>query len=117
MTTGKIRAHLLQTAEDTQRRELTEAEAATDWKQRQQLREAADNAHSVRLSRIEELAVFFAEIEGRGATTSVFQEMTRILAEQGVDEASTCHAPKARRIVTDTVETSHRPFPYFSSWM
>lgn len=87
MTTGKIRAHLLQTAEDTQRRELTEAEAATDWKQRQQLREAADNAHSVRLSRIEELAVFFAEIEGRGATTSVFQEMTRILAEQGVDEA------------------------------
>ena len=40
-----------------------------------------------RLDRIEELAASFAEIEARGEATSVFQEMTRILAEQGVDEA------------------------------
>ncbi len=87
VNTEKIRAHLLQTTEETHLRELAEAETATNWKQRQQLREAADNAHRLRLSRIEELAASFAEIEGRGTSTSVFQEMTRILTEQGVDEA------------------------------
>ena len=85
--TEKIRAHLLETAEKTHRRELSEADAATDWKERQRQREAADTAHAVRLSRIEELAASFAEIEGRGKATSVFQEMTRILTEQGVEEA------------------------------
>ena len=87
VNTEKIRAHLRQTTEETHRRELAEAEAATDWKQRQHLRDAAKNAHRVRLSRIEELAVSFAEIEGKGTATSVFQEMTRILTEQSVDEA------------------------------
>jgi tetratricopeptide (TPR) repeat protein len=87
LTTEKIRAHLLQTAEDTHRRELAEAESHPDWRRRQELREAADHAHTMRLSRIEELAAFFAEIEGRGTATNVFQEMTRILTEQGVDEA------------------------------
>ena len=87
MNTEKIRAHLLQTAGETHRRELAEAEAATDWKKRQPLREAADNAHAIRLSRIEELAVSFSEIDGRDTGTSVFQEMTRILTEQGVDAA------------------------------
>ncbi len=87
LTTEKIRAHLLQTATETHRRELAEAEAAKDWKVRQRLREAADQAHTVRLFRIEELAASFAEIEGLGTATSVFQEMSRILAEQGVDEA------------------------------
>jgi hypothetical protein len=87
VNTAKIRAHLFQTAEETHRRELAEAEAVKDWQERQRLREAAAQAHKVRLSRIEELAAAFAEIEGRGAATSVFQEMSRILAEQGVDEA------------------------------
>ena len=87
VTTEKIRAHLLKTTEETHRHELAEADAAKDWEERQRLREAADNAHAARLSRIEDLAVSFAEIEGRGTATSVFQEMTRILSEQGVDEA------------------------------
>ncbi len=87
VNTEKIRAHLLQTTEETHRRELAEADAATDWKERQRLREAAQIAHAARLSRIEELAASFAEIEGRGTGTSVFQEMTRIMTEQGVDAA------------------------------
>ena len=87
VTTQKIRAHLLQTAEETHRRELAKAEAIIDWKERQRLREAADSSHAARLSRIEELAASFTEIEGRGTATSVFQEMKRILTEQGVDEA------------------------------
>ena len=87
LTIDKIRVHLLQTAEETQRRELTKAEAATGWKERQNLYEAAKINHAARLSRIEDLAASFAEIEGRGSTTGVFQEMTRIVTEQGVDEA------------------------------
>ena len=86
LTTEKIRAHLIQTAEDTHRRELAEAQAATDWMRRQDLREAADNAHRLRLARIEELAASISDIEGRGASTNVFHEMMRVLAEQGVDE-------------------------------
>jgi tetratricopeptide (TPR) repeat protein len=87
VNTEKIRAHLLQTADETHRRELAEADAAKDWKERQRLREAVDKAHNARLTRIEELTASFAEIEGRGTATNVFQEMTRILTEQGVDEA------------------------------
>ncbi len=83
----KIHAHLLETAAETHRRELAEAAKAKDWKQRQQLREAADAAHKARLDRIEELTASIHEIEARGDATNVFQEMTRILTEQGVDEA------------------------------
>ena len=87
LTTEKIRAQLLHTAETTHHRELAEAEQATDWKERQRLCEMAKDAHMVRLSRTNELAASFAEIEGRGTATSIFQEMTHTLAEQGVDEA------------------------------
>jgi len=44
-------------------------------------------AHATRLANIDELAASFAEIERGRAATSVFEEMTRILSEQGVDEA------------------------------
>ncbi|MBS0157930.1 MAG: DUF4062 domain-containing protein, partial [Nitrospira sp.] len=104
LTTAKIRAHLLQTTEETHRRELAEAETPTDWKKRQELREAADNAHRLRRSRIEELAASFAEIEGRGTSTSVFQEMTRILTEQGVDEAI-AYMGAQRSSILQTVRT------------
>ena len=87
LSTEKIRAHLHETVEETHRRELAQAAQATDWQQRQHLRDAAEAAHVVRLGKIDELAASFAEIEGRGLATSVFQEMTRILTEQGVDEA------------------------------
>ena len=87
ITTEKIRAHLQETVEATHRRELVEADQATTWQDRQRLREAAEAAHTVRLGKIDELAASFADIEGRGAATSVFQEMTRIITEQGVDEA------------------------------
>ena len=87
INTEKIRAHLLETAAATHRRDLAEAEKAKDWKQRQRLREAADAADRARLERIEELTASIADIEARGEGSSVFKEMNRILAEQGVDEA------------------------------
>jgi tetratricopeptide (TPR) repeat protein len=87
LTTDKIRSHLLQTADETHRRELAEADIPNDWKERQRLCEAADIAHTARLSRVEDLAAIIAEIEGSDKSSSVFKEMTRILTEQGVDEA------------------------------
>ncbi|MFC5771061.1 tetratricopeptide repeat protein [Thauera sinica] len=83
----KIRAHLLTTIEETHRQELAEAETASDWRERQKRREAADAAHAMWRMRVDELATSFAEIEARGDSTSVFRELSRILAEQGVDEA------------------------------
>ncbi len=83
----KIRAHFLQATEDTHRRELAEADREKDWRRRKDLHEAADNAQALRLSRIEEAIAAIEQIEGGGAATSVFQELTRILSEQGVDEA------------------------------
>lgn len=87
VTTEKIRAHLHETIAQTHNKELAAAEQETDWQQRQRLREAADAAHQQRLARIDELAASFAEIEGQGNATGVFQEMTRIIAEQGIDAA------------------------------
>ena len=87
LTSEKIHAHLLATINDTHRRELAEADTPADWQERQRRREAAEAAHAARLQRIEEVAAAFADIEGRGGGTGVFQEMRRILAEQGVDEA------------------------------
>jgi tetratricopeptide (TPR) repeat protein len=66
ITSAKIRVQLLATVTETHERELAQAEAASDWQERQRLREAAEAAHTVRLSRIDELAATFAEIEGRG---------------------------------------------------
>ena len=87
ITTEKIRAHLLQTVEETYHRENGAADQAITWKERKSLKEAATAAHAWRLGRIEDLASSFAEIEGRGTATNVFKEMSRILSEEGVDEA------------------------------
>jgi len=103
VNTEKIRAHLRETVEATHRRELAAADEAPDWKQRQRLREAAEAAHTVRLGRIDELASSFAEIEGRGQATSVFQEMTRILTGQGVDEAI-AYVASQRASILQTVQ-------------
>ena len=87
ITTAKIRAHLLETIATSHQRELAQAEQAKTWQDRQRLREAAEAAHLMRAAKVDELAATIADIEGQGNTTSVYQEMTRILAEQGVDEA------------------------------
>ena len=87
ITKEKIRIHLLESAERTHQAELAKAEREQGWQRRQQLRDAAETEHAVRLSRIDELAASFAEIEGTAKSTDVFNEMSRILAEEGVDPA------------------------------
>ena len=99
ITTEKIRAHLLESVERTHQTALAEAEKVKGWEERKRLRQAAEKVYAGRLSRIDELAASFAEIEGTGRSTQVFNEMTRILAEEGVDQALTYAATKRPNIL------------------
>jgi tetratricopeptide (TPR) repeat protein len=83
----KIRAQLLESAERIHQAALAEAAKAKGWEERELLRKAAEQANTASLSRVDELAASFAEIEGTNRSTQVFDEMTRILAEEGVDQA------------------------------
>jgi hypothetical protein len=94
ITTEKIRAHLLESVEHTHQIALTKAEQAKGWEERERLRQAAEKARLGLLSRIDELAASFAEIEGTGRSTQIVDEMTRILAEEGVDQALAYAAAK-----------------------
>ncbi len=87
ITTEKIKVHLLASAEQTYQKSLAEAEQAKGWQERQKRKDAAKEEHAARLARIDDLARSFAEIEGTADASDVFREMTRILAEEGVDEA------------------------------
>jgi tetratricopeptide (TPR) repeat protein len=78
---------LLESAERIHQAALSEAAKAKGWEERERLRKAAEQANAARLSRIDELADSFAEIEGTSRSTHVFDEMTRILGEQGLDQA------------------------------
>ena len=87
ITREKVRAHLLESVERTHKTALAEAERAKGWEERERLRQAAEQARAGRLARIDDLAASFAEIEGTGRSTQIFDKMTRILAEEGVDQA------------------------------
>ena len=78
---------MLESAERIHQAALAEVAKAKGWEERERLRKAAEQAYAGRLSRIDELADSFAEIEGTERSTQVFDEMTRILAEEGVDQA------------------------------
>ena len=87
ITKEKIRAQLLESAERTRQAALAEAQKAKGWEERERLRQGAEKAYAGSISRIDELAVSFAEIEGTARSSQVFDEMTRILAQEGVDQA------------------------------
>jgi len=87
ITKEKIRAQLLESVERTRQANLVQAEKAEGWKERERLRQGAEKAYAGSVSRIDELAASFAEIEGTAKSSQVFDEMTRILAEEGVDQA------------------------------
>jgi tetratricopeptide (TPR) repeat protein len=103
ITREKIRAQLLESAERVHQAALAEAAKAKGWEERQRLRKAAEQANAARLSRIDELADSFAEIEGTDRSTQVFDEMTRILAEEGVDQAI-AYAATQRAGILEKVE-------------
>ena len=87
VTKEKIRAQLLESVERARQAALADAQKAKGWEERERLRQAAEKAYTGSVSRIDELAASFAEIEGTARSSQVFDEMTRILAEEGVDQA------------------------------
>jgi hypothetical protein len=88
ITKEKIRDQLLASVERARKDALAQAEKAQGWKERERLRQAAEKAYAGSVSRIDELAASFAEIEGTDRSTDVFNEMTRILAgPEGVEQA------------------------------
>jgi tetratricopeptide (TPR) repeat protein len=87
ITKEKIRAQLLESVERAREDAFAQAEKAKGWEERELLHQAAEKAYTGSVSRIDELAASFAEIDGTERSTQVFDEMTRILAEEGVDQA------------------------------
>ena len=87
ITKEKIRAQLLESVERAREAALADAQKAKGWEERERLRQAAEKAYTGSISRIDGLAASFAEIEGTARSSQVFDEMTRILAEEGVDQA------------------------------
>src|SRR6516164_6335377 len=87
ITKEKIRAQLLESVERARQTALAQAEKAKGWEERDRRRQAAEKAYTGSVSRIDELAASFAEIERTERSTQVFDEMTRILAEEGIDQA------------------------------
>jgi len=95
ITKEKIRAQLLESVERTRKDALAQAEKTQGWKERERLRQAAETAYKGSVSRIDELSASFADIEGTERSTNVFNEMSRILAEEGVDRPSPTLLPSA----------------------
>jgi NADH:ubiquinone oxidoreductase subunit E len=87
ITKEKIRAQLLESVDRARQAALADAQKTKGWEKREYLRQVAEKAYTGNVSRIDELAASFAEIEGTSRSSQVFDEMTRILAEEGVDQA------------------------------
>ena len=87
ITRAKIKVHLEEARQRALSHDLAEAEAQPGWQERERLKTAARAAHTERLSRIDALANDFAQLEGSAEATSEFDELTRILTEEGVEQA------------------------------
>src|SRR5580692_7029733 len=64
ITKEKIRAQLLESVERTRQAALADAQKAKGWQERERLRQAAEKVYAGSVSRIDELAASFSEIEG-----------------------------------------------------
>src|SRR5262249_7370577 len=104
ITKEKIRNQLLASVERARKEALAQAEKAQGWKERERLRQAAETAYKGSVSRIDELSASFADIEGTERSTNVFNEMSRILAEEGVDQAL-AYAATQRPGILEKVKT------------
>ena len=87
ITKEKIRAQLLASVESARKEALAQADKAPGWQEREHLRQAAEKAYEDGVARIDELAAYFAEVEGTERSTDVFNEMARVLKDEGVDQA------------------------------
>jgi tetratricopeptide (TPR) repeat protein len=105
VTAAKIQVHLLEASERARDKALAAAKKEPRFDKRERLKELAESAHAARLSRIDDLAASFAEIEGRSDVTDEFRELLRILQdekENPVDKAL-AYAEKRRSARLDRV--------------
>jgi tetratricopeptide (TPR) repeat protein len=87
ITAARIRAHLQEASEQARARDLAEAEANARWEARERLRQGAEAAHAERLRRLDALAEEFVRLEKSQEATTVFKELTRVTAQEGVTAA------------------------------
>jgi hypothetical protein len=66
ITKEKIRAQLFESIERTRKDALAQADKAKSWEERERLRQAAEKAYTESVSRIDELADSFSQIEVSG---------------------------------------------------
>ena len=85
ITAAAIRVRLEEASEQARDEELKRPKEEPRFDQREKLREQANKAHEIRISRIKDLANSFVELEQRRDSSPVLVEMTRILNEEKTD--------------------------------
>jgi tetratricopeptide (TPR) repeat protein len=83
----EIREHLRKTIEATYHKELQEAEQLTEWQKRDEVKLDAFAARDKRLGQVDEFLTSITSTIQSGDSSPEFQELTRIIQEQGVDQA------------------------------
>lgn len=98
LTVNRIRRHLIESSEQTRERALAAADREPRIDDRERLRDVAEKEHAGRLSRIDEIAARFAELEKQADSTEEFREMARILTEESEQpiEKALAYAEKRR---------------------
>lgn len=108
LSVERIRSHLSNAVDTRYREDLKTVEQSDDWQQRERLRKAAAAQRAAQLARIDELAISFVAIEHWGQADQVFAEMTRILDEQGVDQALAYIESKSHDLLAEVDQINER---------
>jgi len=118
----EVRRKLVLEVETVYQSKLLATKAAPDWQERERLRKAAEEERAQILKDVDSLLADIAEAYRRGEASEIYQEILRILEEQGVQEAlrylgsktATIDANVARLIasresLTQRIRTELRP--------
>ncbi len=89
LSVARIKTHLLEASAQKLREDVAAAEGQPKSAERERLKEAAQTAHEGRVTRIDVLAEDMARLEATPGASKETREMTRVLAEEGVDAALT----------------------------
>jgi NAD-specific glutamate dehydrogenase len=83
----EVKAQLLATIEATYQKDLKEADSLTDWKRRDQARQAAVAWRDSQLAKLDAFVASISQTIAAGKASPEYVELTRVLQENGVDEA------------------------------
>ncbi len=101
----RIRSHLREASEQTLAADLATAETQALSEARERHREAAKAAHETRVLRIDDVVASFATLAGQAEIDPIVREMSRILQEEGVDQALV-YAERRRPDILKAVDVS-----------